>query len=215
MLVLFERPIVQRGLSPHGAGATCRDRPRGRCAAGADAPGFGTCDCGRCRFAQRRDSEAILLALAADHLARDTLAFVAACRGGLAAVSVGRIVTFGLKPERPATEYGYINPGEVVAGEVRGGKVRREAGCRNRSPLYRCGLSLERRQLHVPRQCAAGRVSLCRCGQRCLGGAVGCHRDARSRLRQARCAGVWRGEGDLDRLRGYGEDIHCCGGAVG
>jgi len=25
-------------------------------------------------------------------------------------------VTFGVRPERPATEYGYINPGEVVAG---------------------------------------------------------------------------------------------------
>ncbi|KRQ09053.1 mannose-1-phosphate guanylyltransferase/mannose-6-phosphate isomerase [Bradyrhizobium sp. USDA 4518] len=70
-------------------------------------------------FAQSRDSEAIVLALAADHLVRDTAAFVAACRGGLVAADAGRIVTFGVKPERPATEYGYINPGEVVAGEVR------------------------------------------------------------------------------------------------
>ncbi|MTV15067.1 MULTISPECIES: mannose-1-phosphate guanylyltransferase/mannose-6-phosphate isomerase [Bradyrhizobium] len=70
-------------------------------------------------FAQSRDSEAIVLALAADHLVRDTPAFVAACRGGLVAADTGRIVTFGVKPERPATEYGYINPGEVVAGEVR------------------------------------------------------------------------------------------------
>ena len=70
-------------------------------------------------FAQSRDSEAIVLALAADHLVRDTPAFVAACRGGLVAADAGRIVTFGVKPERPATEYGYINPGEVVAGEVR------------------------------------------------------------------------------------------------
>jgi mannose-1-phosphate guanylyltransferase/mannose-6-phosphate isomerase len=28
-------------------------------------------------------------------------------------------VTFGITPERAATEYGYINPGEVVSGEVR------------------------------------------------------------------------------------------------
>ncbi|VIO76810.1 Alginate biosynthesis protein AlgA [Bradyrhizobium ivorense] len=70
-------------------------------------------------FAQTRDADAIVLALAADHLVRDTPAFVAACREGLAAAERGRIVTFGVRPERPATEYGYINPGETVAGEVR------------------------------------------------------------------------------------------------
>jgi mannose-1-phosphate guanylyltransferase/mannose-6-phosphate isomerase len=70
-------------------------------------------------FAQGRDPEAILLALAADHVVRDTSAFVAACRQGLAAAALGRIVTFGIEPERPATEYGYINPGEVVADGVR------------------------------------------------------------------------------------------------
>ena len=28
-------------------------------------------------------------------------------------------MTFGVKPERAATEYGYISPGEVISGEVR------------------------------------------------------------------------------------------------
>ncbi|MGY8667502.1 sugar phosphate nucleotidyltransferase, partial [Bradyrhizobium sp. UFLA05-109] len=70
-------------------------------------------------FAQSRDNEAIVLALAADHVVRDAAAFVAACRQGLVAAGEGYIVTFGVKPERPATEYGYINPGEVVTGEVR------------------------------------------------------------------------------------------------
>jgi mannose-1-phosphate guanylyltransferase/mannose-6-phosphate isomerase len=70
-------------------------------------------------FAETRDKDAIVLALAADHLVRDTAAFVAACREGLVSAEQGRILTFGVKPERPATEYGYINPGEVVAGEVR------------------------------------------------------------------------------------------------
>jgi len=70
-------------------------------------------------FAQMRDGEAIVLALAADHVVRDTNAFVAACRQGLAAAAAGRIVTFGVAPERPATEYGYISPGEAIAGEVR------------------------------------------------------------------------------------------------
>jgi mannose-1-phosphate guanylyltransferase/mannose-6-phosphate isomerase len=70
-------------------------------------------------FAQTRDSEAVVLALAADHVVRDTGAFIAACRQGLVAAEQGRIVTFGIKPERAATEYGYISPGEVISGEVR------------------------------------------------------------------------------------------------
>ena len=70
-------------------------------------------------YAQMRDKDAIVLALAADHVVRDTAAFVAACRQGLVAASAGRIVTFGVKPERAATEYGYISPGEAISGEVR------------------------------------------------------------------------------------------------
>jgi mannose-1-phosphate guanylyltransferase/mannose-6-phosphate isomerase len=69
-------------------------------------------------FAQIRDSDAIVLALAADHVVRDTPAFVAACRQGLVAADAGRIVTFGVQPERAATEYGYISLGEVISGEV-------------------------------------------------------------------------------------------------
>jgi mannose-1-phosphate guanylyltransferase/mannose-6-phosphate isomerase len=70
-------------------------------------------------FAQNRDGDAVVLALAADHVVGDTAAFVAACRKGLVAADAGRIVTFGVKPERPATEYGYISPGEPVAAGVR------------------------------------------------------------------------------------------------
>jgi mannose-1-phosphate guanylyltransferase/mannose-6-phosphate isomerase len=70
-------------------------------------------------FAQARDGEAVVLALAADHVVRDKSAFLVACRQGLAAAEAGHIVTFGVKPERAATEYGYINPGEAVSGEVR------------------------------------------------------------------------------------------------
>jgi mannose-1-phosphate guanylyltransferase/mannose-6-phosphate isomerase len=70
-------------------------------------------------FAQMRDSNAVVLALAADHVVGDKPAFVAACREGLVATEAGRIVTFGVQPERPATEYGYIRPGEPIAGEVR------------------------------------------------------------------------------------------------
>ena len=70
-------------------------------------------------FAVTRASDAVVLALAADHVVADNAAFVAACREGLVAADKGRIVTFGVAPERAATEYGYINPGEVVSGKVR------------------------------------------------------------------------------------------------
>ena len=74
-------------------------------------------------FASAREPDAVVLALAADHVVRDAAAFIAACRQGLVAASSGRIVTFGIKPERAATEYGYINPGEAVSGEVRAVKT--------------------------------------------------------------------------------------------
>jgi len=70
-------------------------------------------------FAEMRDKDAVVLALAADHVVRDAGAFVAACREGLTAAEAGRIVTFGVRPERAATEYGYISPGEPVSGAIR------------------------------------------------------------------------------------------------
>jgi mannose-1-phosphate guanylyltransferase/mannose-6-phosphate isomerase len=70
-------------------------------------------------FARRRTPDAVVLALAADHIVRDNLAFVEACRRGLVGAADGRIVTFGVKPESPSTEYGYIRPGEQVTETIR------------------------------------------------------------------------------------------------
>jgi mannose-1-phosphate guanylyltransferase/mannose-6-phosphate isomerase len=119
--VLFERPIVITNaayrfmvveqLAELGIEADVLLEPARRDSGPAIAAGAA--------FAQARDGEAVVLALAADHVVRDTAAFLAACRQGLVAAEDGRIATFGVKPERPATEYGYINPGEAVSGEVR------------------------------------------------------------------------------------------------
>jgi mannose-1-phosphate guanylyltransferase/mannose-6-phosphate isomerase len=62
-------------------------------------------------FAQRRDSNAVVLVLAADHVVNDTPAFVDACRTALPPAEAGRIVTFGVHPQQATTEYGYIRPG--------------------------------------------------------------------------------------------------------
>src|SRR3569623_3403447 len=69
-------------------------------------------------FAAIRDPQAVVLALAADHVVSDEATFVNACRQAVAVAASGKIVTFGIKPERAATEYGYIQIGEKIAGEV-------------------------------------------------------------------------------------------------
>ena len=63
--------------------------------------------------ALRRCGEAVVLALAADHVVNDGEGFVAACRVARDAAERGHIVTFGVTPDRPATEYGYIRRGKV------------------------------------------------------------------------------------------------------
>src|SRR4030088_1603079 len=118
---LFERPIVITNtvyrfmvleqLAEIGLEADVLLEPMRRDSGPAIAAGAG--------FAQMRDKDAVVLALAADHVVRDTDAFVAACRHGLAAADAGRIVTFGVQPERAAVEYGYVSPGEVISGQVR------------------------------------------------------------------------------------------------
>src|SRR6202012_5406091 len=70
-------------------------------------------------FSQTRSDDAVGVGLPGASVVRDNAAFVAACREGLVAADSGRIVTFGVAPERAATEYGYIDPGEAVSGKGR------------------------------------------------------------------------------------------------
>jgi mannose-1-phosphate guanylyltransferase/mannose-6-phosphate isomerase len=65
-------------------------------------------------YAKRRGGNPIVLALAADHVVADAEAFRACCRSARDAAQRGHIVTFGVKPDRPATEYGYICPGPAL-----------------------------------------------------------------------------------------------------
>ena len=67
-------------------------------------------------LAAKRDPQAAVLVLAADHIVRKPQEFVAACRSAAAAVGDGRIVTFGIHPTGPATSYGYIRPGASLNG---------------------------------------------------------------------------------------------------
>lgn len=65
-------------------------------------------------IAQSRDPNAVVLALAADHIILDPDAFHATCVAGCKAAEGGSIVTFGIKPTEPKTSYGYILPGAAI-----------------------------------------------------------------------------------------------------
>ncbi len=67
------------------------------------------------RLAVARDPQALVLVLAADHAMPDVASFLDHVVTGRAAAEAGRIVTFGIKPSRPATGYGYIRPGPALA----------------------------------------------------------------------------------------------------
>ena len=61
--------------------------------------------------AARRDPQAVVLILAADHVIGDTPAFVEAARAAAAGAQAGQIMTLGISPNAPATGYGYIRVG--------------------------------------------------------------------------------------------------------
>ncbi|MBI4366258.1 MAG: mannose-1-phosphate guanylyltransferase/mannose-6-phosphate isomerase [Deltaproteobacteria bacterium] len=67
--------------------------------------------------ARLRDPDAVVLALAADHIILDVPQFRATCLAGREAAEAGHIVTFGIKPTEPKTSYGYILPGEAIGGQ--------------------------------------------------------------------------------------------------
>src|SRR5262249_27413423 len=72
-------------------------------------------------FARSRDPDAIVLAIAADHVILAPDLFREACRAGRDAAAQGQIVTFGIRPTAPKTSYGYIRCGAAldVAGVSR------------------------------------------------------------------------------------------------
>jgi mannose-1-phosphate guanylyltransferase/mannose-6-phosphate isomerase len=67
-------------------------------------------------LAKARDQNAIVLALAADHVILDVDEFRTTCLAGLKAAQAGRIVTFGITPTAPKTSYGYVQRGVALEG---------------------------------------------------------------------------------------------------
>jgi mannose-1-phosphate guanylyltransferase / mannose-6-phosphate isomerase len=67
-------------------------------------------------LAAERNRDALVLVLAADHVVRKPDEFREVCQRAATAAAEGRIVTFGIEPTHPATNYGYIRPGKQLNG---------------------------------------------------------------------------------------------------
>ncbi|HZP20430.1 MAG TPA: mannose-1-phosphate guanylyltransferase/mannose-6-phosphate isomerase [Bauldia sp.] len=103
------RPLVEEALAAAGIEATVLLEPEGRDTAAAIAAAAAW-------VAREYGEHAVMLVLAADHLIRNTEGFRASVAVAAAAAAGGPIVVFGVEPSVPATSYGYIRPGEPVAG---------------------------------------------------------------------------------------------------
>ncbi len=108
-IVTTERLVpAVRGMVPEIPGANVLGEPVGR-------------DTAACAgFAAVRlladDPEAVCLVLPADHVIGDGAAFRSAMEAGAAHVERhGGLLTFGVRPTRPETGYGYLRPGPVAA----------------------------------------------------------------------------------------------------
>ena len=69
-------------------------------------------------FAVKRGGDPLIVALAADHVVTDPAAFAKVCGLAADAAAADRIVTFGVRPTRPATEYGYIRAGAALGADI-------------------------------------------------------------------------------------------------
>lgn len=64
--------------------------------------------------ARKNGADPVVLVVPADHLIEDAKLFASAVETGEAIASLGKIVTFGIVPNRPETGYGYIKKGACL-----------------------------------------------------------------------------------------------------
>lgn len=109
------------------------------------------------------DPDDLLLVLPSDHLVGDEEAFRSHVAAARAAAAAGWLVTFGMEPDRPETGYGYILPGEPIAGGLARVAAFVEKPDRARAEamlathlwnsgifLFRAGAFLEALERHTP-----------------------------------------------------------------
>jgi mannose-1-phosphate guanylyltransferase/mannose-6-phosphate isomerase len=100
------RFIVAEQLAQVGVGADILLEPERRDSAAAVAVAA--------LHAAARDPQAVVLILAADHVIEDAPAFAAAARAAAIGARAGQIMTLGIAPTKPATDYGYIRRGPAL-----------------------------------------------------------------------------------------------------
>ncbi len=97
-------------------------------------------------YIRKLDPEAVTVVLPSDHLVHDELAFTEIVREGIAVAAENTgLVTIGIKPDRPETEYGYIQ----AAGEL---KPSRPFQLGSEFRLYRVKTFAEKPDLHTAAQ---------------------------------------------------------------
>lgn len=67
---------------------------------------------------ERRDPDALLCSLAADHVITDPDGFRRCLAEAVAVAETGSVVTIGIRPTYAATGFGYIEAGHLVAGDL-------------------------------------------------------------------------------------------------
>ena len=129
--------------------------------------------CAALRVEAAHGPDAVLLVLPADHLIEKQAAFAAAVESAARLASQGRLVTFGIRPDRPETGYGYIH--------AQGDRVERfvEKPTREKAEEYiasgylwnsgmfcfAAGTAIREMQAHCPELVAAVRDCLARSAQ--------------------------------------------------
>lgn len=66
-------------------------------------------------FATKHDTEALLLLVPSDLFISDERAFISGLEHALEVAKAGRLVTFGINPDRPETGFGYIRKGSSLS----------------------------------------------------------------------------------------------------
>ena len=73
--------------------------------------------CAAAELIHAEDKDALVLICPADHHMQDALAFAKAVTAAIPVAVRGEIVTFGVRPDRPETGYGYIHLANFVSGD--------------------------------------------------------------------------------------------------
>ncbi|MCK9344991.1 MAG: mannose-1-phosphate guanylyltransferase/mannose-6-phosphate isomerase [Candidatus Pacebacteria bacterium] len=68
---------------------------------------------------EKKDKDALMFVAPADHLIVDAMGFKKSVINAFARAKEGKLITFGITPDNPSTEYGYIKPNkDIIDGEA-------------------------------------------------------------------------------------------------